>query len=66
VAIQGHAPKHGSMSPWIAAPKPARNDGSFEAKGKLGQMRFPRGCPTVTLHAGAGQRMAGFWPSEGG
>ncbi len=44
-AIQGHAPKHGSMLPWIAAPKPARNDELLEAGGGLGQMRSPSTAP---------------------
>jgi len=43
VAVQGHAPEHGSLLPWIAAPKPARNDEPFKAGGRLGQMRLPCG-----------------------
>ncbi len=43
-AIQGDEAKYWSMSPWIATPKPARNDGSFEAGGRLGQMRSPWPC----------------------
>jgi len=39
-AIQGHALKHGSMSPWISTPKPARDDESFEAGDGVGQMRL--------------------------
>jgi len=47
VATQGDAPRHGSMLPWIATPKPARNDGSFEAGGRLGQMRLPWGVAVI-------------------
>jgi len=42
MAIQGREPELLSMWLWIAAPKPACNDGLFEAGGKPGQMRQPR------------------------
>ena len=43
MATRSDVPKHWSMLPWIAAPKPARNDESLEAGGKPGQMRSPWG-----------------------